>query len=236
MLLDYLKNNLPADTSELWLFSYGYPGQNKSHVMLQFAYTLIHILKIVKVVTHVFPVRGHSHLPCDGDFRYIAVHWKEIVDVPREWDDIIRSARHNTSPFKVVKPAEQGNVFHNMQASLRPRFLPNPKPQLPVKPLRMYRVKDTEPCVILARTSYHGPWNSHQVTARHKVSDLTLIPRHPVPGLKPSKACDVLDPVQYLQNPQNATFFQALAVDSFNGVVADNIGTDSQDNSSGVDE
>jgi hypothetical protein len=143
---------------------------------------------------------------------------------------------HNPSPFKVVKPVEQGNVFHNMQASLCPHFLPNPKPQVPIKPLRMYHVKVTEPCVILARTSYHGPWNSHQVTPRHKVSELTLISRHPVPGLKPSKVCDVLNLVKYLQNPQNATFFEALAADSCNGAVADNIETDSEDNSSGVDE
>jgi hypothetical protein len=68
MLLHYLKNNLPADTSELWLFSDGCSEQNKNRVMLQFANTLVHRLKIVKVITHVFPVRGLSYLPCDGDF------------------------------------------------------------------------------------------------------------------------------------------------------------------------
>jgi hypothetical protein len=60
MLLNYLKNNLTRDPSELWLFSDGCPGQNKNRVMLHLAYALVHILKIVKVVTHVFPVRGHS--------------------------------------------------------------------------------------------------------------------------------------------------------------------------------
>jgi hypothetical protein len=118
MLLDYLKNNLTRDTSELWLFSDGCPGQNKNRVMLHLAYAFVHILKIVKVVTHVFPVRGHSYLPCDGDLRHIGVHRKDIVDAPREWDDIIRSARHGTSPSKAVKPVEQGNVFHDMQATL----------------------------------------------------------------------------------------------------------------------
>jgi hypothetical protein len=100
----------------------------------------------------------------------------------------------------------------------------------------MYCVKDTEPCVILARMSYHDLWNSHYVAPRHNVPELTLIPRPPVPGLKPSKVRDVLHLVKYLQNPQNATFFEALAADSCNGVVADNIETDSEDNSSGVDE
>jgi hypothetical protein len=73
MLLDYLKNNLLSDTSELWLFSDGCPGQNRNCVVLQFAYILVQKLKIVKVVTHVFPVRGHSYLPCDGDNRKCVV-------------------------------------------------------------------------------------------------------------------------------------------------------------------
>jgi hypothetical protein len=50
VLLDYLKNNQLADTSDLWLFSVGCAGQ-KNHVMLQFTYTLAHILKTVKVVS-----------------------------------------------------------------------------------------------------------------------------------------------------------------------------------------
>jgi hypothetical protein len=80
----------------------------------------------------------------------------KTVDVPLELDEIIGSAWYNPSPFKVVKPVEQGNVFHDMQENLGLHFLDNPKPRLLIKPLRMYRVKDTEPCVILGRISYHG--------------------------------------------------------------------------------
>jgi hypothetical protein len=68
------------------------------------------------------------------------------------------------------------------------------------------------------------------------VSELTLVPRQPVPKLKPSKLRDVLNLVRYLQNPQNATFFQALASDSVNEVAEGNAETDSEDNSSGLDE
>jgi hypothetical protein len=68
------------------------------------------------------------------------------------------------------------------------------------------------------------------------VSELTLAPRQPVPKLKPSKLCDVLNLVRYLQNPENATFFEALASDSVNEVAEGNAETDSEDNSSGLDE
>jgi hypothetical protein len=61
MLLDYRKNNLMRDTSELWMFSDGCPGQNKNPVMLHLAYALVHVLKIVKVV---FPVRGIHSVTC----------------------------------------------------------------------------------------------------------------------------------------------------------------------------
>jgi hypothetical protein len=47
-------------------------------------------LKIVEVITSVFPVMGHSYLPCDGEFRHIAACRKEAVDVPREWDNIMQ--------------------------------------------------------------------------------------------------------------------------------------------------
>jgi hypothetical protein len=50
------------------------------------------------------------------------------------------------------------------------------------------------------------------------VSELTLVPRQPVPKLKPSKLRDVLNLVRYVQNPQNATFFEALASDPVNEV------------------
>jgi hypothetical protein len=79
-------------------------------------------------------------------------------------------------------------------------------------------------------------WNSHLVTQRQKVSELTLVPRQPVRKLKPSKLYDVLNLIRYLQNPQNATFFEALASDSVNEVAEGSADTDSEDNSSGLDE
>jgi hypothetical protein len=113
------------------------------------------------------------------------------------------SARHNQSPFKAVKLLGQGNILHNMQASLRPHFIGNSKPRVLVKPLRVYGVKDSEPCTILART-YHSPWKSHMVTQRDETSELTLVRKL---KMNLSEVNGVLNLVWYLHNPHNATFF-----------------------------
>jgi hypothetical protein len=109
---------------------------------------------------------------------------KDVVDVPLEWEYIMFSARHSHSPFKVVKPVEH---LHDLQASVRQHFLPNPKPRLLTKPLRKYRVKDTQLCLILVKTPYHDPWNSHPVTERQEASELTLAPRQPAKKTKTLK-------------------------------------------------
>jgi hypothetical protein len=71
--------------------------------------------------------------------------------------------------------------------------------------------------------------NSHQATE----SEFTLVPRQPVPKVKLLNIHDVLNIVMYLWNPQNATFFEALAGDSVK-VPADNTRINSEENSSDI--
>jgi hypothetical protein len=86
--------------------------------MIPLAYALVHILKIVKLGTYVFPVRGHQYLPCDGDFRQNKIHRRDVVDVLREWDDIVGSVKHDPSPFKVVKYAWSKIMFSMKSGSV----------------------------------------------------------------------------------------------------------------------
>jgi hypothetical protein len=67
VLVEYLKNSLVADTSELWLFCDGWPGWNKNCILFQLTYTLVHVLITLNVVMHAYPVQGHSYLPCVAD-------------------------------------------------------------------------------------------------------------------------------------------------------------------------
>jgi hypothetical protein len=100
---DYIRSGVTAGTSKL--FSDGCPEQNKNRIIIQLAYALVHILKIVEAATHIFPVREHSYLPCDGDFRQNEVQRKDVMDVLHQLDYFIGFDRHDPSSFKVVKYA-----------------------------------------------------------------------------------------------------------------------------------
>ena len=69
-LLHYFTNKLADEVETLYLFSDGCGGQNKNYTILWFFLTLIK-LKRFKSIVHIFPVRGHSFLPCDRDFASI---------------------------------------------------------------------------------------------------------------------------------------------------------------------
>nr|CAH7751893.1 unnamed protein product [Callosobruchus chinensis] len=78
MLLHYLKNK-DIVHDHLIIFSDGCSGQNKNHVMVYFQYMLVHVLKLFKKITHIFPMRGHSFLPNDQDFALIEKKKKQTV-------------------------------------------------------------------------------------------------------------------------------------------------------------
>ena len=65
----------------------------------------------VKKIVHVFPIRGHSFLPCDRDFASIELRKRKIetLYVPDQWVQVIEEARiHNK--FMVVQ-MEQSDFF-----------------------------------------------------------------------------------------------------------------------------
>lgn len=93
MLFHYLKN-LDCNR-KLVLLSDGCPGQNKNYAMVHFLYTLVHSLDMFDCIKYIFPVRGHSFLPNDQDFALIEKKKRKrgIVELPEEWDELIRNAR-----------------------------------------------------------------------------------------------------------------------------------------------
>ena len=64
----YLKKLKDIDT--VYLFSDSCGGQNKNTNIIHFLYLLVKQGNF-KRIQHVFPVRGHSFLPCDRDFGLI---------------------------------------------------------------------------------------------------------------------------------------------------------------------
>ena len=241
MLFHHLKGILTPTVKRLWLFSDGCPGQNKHYTMLHFSYLLVHGFHFIDEVTHVYPVRGHSYLPCDTDFRLIASHRKENVDVPEEWNANNRNARLNPSPFTFVD-ATKTDLFLNMTECIKGFFLRVPKPKIQLKPARMYRVSASKPGLISVRAGYKGAWLQHWITKKtQRIPDEIVFQQQQHPqreNIKPGKARDLLKLLPYLNNPENATFFRNLLICDENVAVdcETSAEIDSDANSSVVDD
>ena len=51
----------------LFLYSDGSGGQNKNKYVVMYLYSLVKLGRFLKI-RRIFPIRGHSFLPCDRDF------------------------------------------------------------------------------------------------------------------------------------------------------------------------
>lgn len=69
-LSHFIKNYLGSEVTELRLFSDNCPGQNKNHCLIRFCAALVETGRFGKI-DQIFPIRGHSFLPCDRDFAII---------------------------------------------------------------------------------------------------------------------------------------------------------------------
>ena len=71
--------------------------------IIHFLYSLVDLKKCLKKIHLIFPIRGHSFLPCDRDFASVELRncKVETLYVPDQWISIIEDSRvHNK--FDVV--------------------------------------------------------------------------------------------------------------------------------------
>nr|CAI5839912.1 unnamed protein product [Callosobruchus analis] len=98
-LKDYIENFILESVTELHIFSDGCPGQNRNNTIVRFLLSL-QATKRFKKIFHYFPVRGHSFLPSDRDFRTLkklTIRCDRIY-IPEEYQEMIVSCRKN-NPF-----------------------------------------------------------------------------------------------------------------------------------------
>lgn len=69
-ILDYIKNVVPKEATELRMFCDNCPGQNKNHSVVRMCMALKATDRFQKIVQY-YPIRGHSFLPCDRAFGII---------------------------------------------------------------------------------------------------------------------------------------------------------------------
>lgn len=242
MLLDSI-NNLPDEKmhDELVLLSDGCPGQNKNKTMVQFLYCLVHFLKIFQKVTYVFPIRGHSYLPNDQDFALIGNKKRTTnrAEIPETWDVVVKTARKHPSPFHLKIMTHED--FFDLKSAVEPFFLKMPKPPLKLQQVRMLMIEKDDPHINL-RKSYIGPWERHIVRNkpyRLDISTLNLPKLYKTPpGLHPAKKRDVLNLIQYLEDPAHRQYYESLLenLQVSQDQTVENVEIDNDDNSDGCED
>jgi len=92
-LLHYFENCIHVNTKNIILFSDGAAGQNKNHTVVRFLMNLCDRGKF-KTITHFFPIRGHSFLPCDRDFGSIKrlLRKTDRIYTPQQYAQLIIEA------------------------------------------------------------------------------------------------------------------------------------------------
>ena len=163
MLLHWLNKHLPQGKKNLYILSDGCSGQNKNFVMIWFWYMVVHVLKKIDCVIHIFPIRGHSFLPNDADFHLFSNARKTILaDIPEDWDKVVLEVRKTPKPF-ILEKAKQEDFF-NIKDMLKPYFRANYGKNFKLRQVRMYKIdRDNVGEVIAKQNSFFGSWERFKI-------------------------------------------------------------------------
>ena len=119
-LLHYINNSIADEVKTLYLYSDGCGGQNKNYTIIHFLHSLVKMERF-ELIMHVFPIRGHSFLPCDRDFGSIEMKKRKVetLYIPDQWIAIIEGARVKNK-FDVVRVTQ--DMTFEFQKELAPFF------------------------------------------------------------------------------------------------------------------
>lgn len=73
--------------------------------MFRMLHYIVHFVKRLKKIKVAFPIRGHSYLECDRNMGL--VNQKTYVELPQEWNAVLRDSRTKPSFFKVISCEDQ---------------------------------------------------------------------------------------------------------------------------------
>lgn len=125
--------------------------------MVRFMYILVHVFKLFKSITHIFPVRGHSYLANDQDFALITKRKNvEVAETLNDWCRIAENTRKNPTPFTILQPESED--FFDINGVLK-------APPLKLKKFRMYRIRDGIEDLEI-KGSFDGPWRMSKIRSK----------------------------------------------------------------------
>lgn len=158
MLFDFIFNQLDPQVKELTIFCDSCGGQNKNFTIFRMIHYIVHFTKRLTEIKVVFPVRGHSYLECDKNMGII--NQKSHVELPSEWNEVVKNARVKPAPFKVVSCEDQ-LIFKAWTTFLSTIYIP--KCPFKTRPIKVLKITENHPRMILHRSTYNGPLNESVV-------------------------------------------------------------------------
>lgn len=111
LLNDYLSKEVSSDIKNVVIFSDSCGGQNRNHTICRYLCNLVE-RGLFEKITHYYPVRGHSFLPCDRDFGVVKrlLRKTDRIYTKEQYNELIVKS-NNKNPFvcKTVDPSDIKN-------------------------------------------------------------------------------------------------------------------------------
>lgn len=204
LLMDYLENVTP-EIKEIRLFSDNCSGQNKNHTLARLLLALTETRRFDKI-EQLFPVRGHSFLPCDRDFAIIKRQLKKfdrIYSLREITENVIKSSRENKFMVTLVETEKifdyksWWKLYYKksvVSEETRPRAVPKDEKQhFGISSFMHFSFNKDLPGTVVARKFIQGIV-AHTFRLRQGLQTpiLNLNPAHPG-GQVPIKQNKVLD-------------------------------------------
>lgn len=113
LLNDYLTKEVLPGIKKLGIFSDSCGGQNQNHTICRYLCNLT-VREVFEQITHYFPIRGHSFLPCDRDFGLVKRCEKQVdrVYTPEQYSELVLKS-NNKEKF-VCKTIDAKSIFSYM--------------------------------------------------------------------------------------------------------------------------
>lgn len=109
--LNYISTNVPDSVQHLHIFSDGCAAQNRNHTLVRLLLNLTDNNRFHKI-SHYYPQRGHSFIPCDRDFSLIKRCLNKsdrLYNIEQLGELMIRSAYEGKFCVKYVQTEEIKN-------------------------------------------------------------------------------------------------------------------------------
>lgn len=109
----FIRNILDKNVEIVYIFSDNCSAQNKNHSMVQYLYTLV-FNETFKKIVHMFPVPGHSFLPCDRSFGIVEKQKKkhERLYLPSDWEKLVKGTSKKFHVINVTQDLFLNFPFH----------------------------------------------------------------------------------------------------------------------------